>query len=75
MTPRRQPPVENGSSTPRRESGFDLWISRTIRIAGLVIALYETFIEKFDRPTILGTAMLMMSGTLAYDAIRRKLSA
>lgn len=37
--------------------------------------MFETIAEHADRPTLLGTALLMMTGSLAYDAIRRKLAA
>lgn len=70
---------EQEPPTPSRgrdvvENGADLWISRAVRIVGLGIAVYETVVEHTDRPTLLGTALVMMVGTIAYDAVRRRLS-
>ena len=51
------------------------WLSRQfpviVRYAGLAIALYETLIEKADRPALLALAGSMMLGSLAADAVRR----
>ena len=51
---------------------FGLHFSRLVRISGLIIALYEAFVENVDRPYILALAATMMSGSLFVDALIRK---
>jgi hypothetical protein len=65
-----EPP--NESPSPPQRDTFDLWMSRLVRVAGLGIALFETIGNSGERPALLGTALVMMTGSLAYDAIRRK---
>jgi hypothetical protein len=62
--PSVQPPAEQDS--------FGILFSRLVRISGLVIALYEAFVENVDRPYILALAATMMSGSLFVDALIRK---
>lgn len=59
---------------PEQPDTFGLYFSRVVRISGLLIALWETFIENVDRPYLLGLAATMMSGSLFADALikRRK---
>lgn len=69
MTNRKQTrPTEDPSSADQ----FALLFSRLVRVSGLIIALYEAFLENVDRPALLALAGTMMSGSLFVDAVLKR---
>lgn len=69
MTTRDQ---RSSNDDPQQPDQFGLLFSRLVRIAGLIIALYEAFLENADRPALLALAGTMMSGSLFVDAVLKR---
>lgn len=50
MGPSRRPPKDDNDPESRREQA---WWNRAFKLAALVIAAYETFFDRTDRPSLL----------------------
>lgn len=67
-------PPQNGTGEPPAVTPVEPWLSRQfptiLRYSGLLIAFYETFGEKADRPALLGLAGTMMIGAVTVEMIK-----
>jgi hypothetical protein len=56
---------------PSPSDPWGIWFSRLVQIAGLGIMVYETLVEKVDRPWLLLSAMSMLLGGIGLQALLR----
>jgi hypothetical protein len=60
------------SAGPPVQRGFDLMLTRLIRVVGLGIAIFETGWEHADRPFLLLLAAAMMIGSIGLEVLLRR---
>lgn len=66
-----KPPARRRKKRETWDQKLMRWFPVVVRYAGVVIGLYEAFLEDVDRPGILALAGSMMAGSFVVEAIRR----
>jgi hypothetical protein len=61
---------EVGQPSEKRRNKWDTYWPRIVQVAGLSIALWETVIENFDRPSLLILAAGMMGINAVYKHVK-----
>lgn len=63
-------PSHDTQPSPLRDP-WAIWFSRLVQVTGLAIMVYETLVQKIDRPWLLLCSMSMLLGGLGLQAVVR----